>query len=108
MTAVRKTALTEKRAREERTMVNKKAKPFLPAIAKRLLPDGRISGRFWQGRYQAPDQSLQDFKVDLIDGTWTEYRGNGKGYDIQSLITKVTGKGPVEAQVCLRRMIGME
>jgi hypothetical protein len=81
----------------------------LPAILRRLLPDGRIIG----GEYVALNPTRSDrrpgsFKINLRTGRWSDFATGDKGGDPVSLCAYVEGVSQGEAARLLGRMLGLD
>jgi hypothetical protein len=104
----RKEPLTLKQATLDRPKINVQALPQLPAIVKRLLPKGRVKGRYWQAPLFPQGHEQMNLSVDLVDGTWRDFHSAKKGSDLQSLISYIAKLDDLGAQLALRQMIGVE
>jgi hypothetical protein len=104
----RKSALSAKQAEADRAKINELARVYVPAIAKRFLPVGRVKGRYWVGRATSQDQAQMNLSVDLVNGSWRDFRAGKRGSDIQGLIAYMAKLEPLKAHLALKQMIGAE
>jgi hypothetical protein len=89
--------------------INRAALAVLPAILRRLLPDGRIIG----GEYVALNPTRSDrrpgsFKINLRTGRWSDFATGDKGGDPVSLCAYVEGVSQGEAARLLAKMLGLD
>jgi len=89
--------------------INRAALAVLPAILRRLLPDGRIIG----GEYVALNPTRSDrrrgsFKINLRSGRWSDFATGDKGGDPVSLCAYVEGVSQGEAARLLAKMLGLD
>jgi hypothetical protein len=89
--------------------VNRAALAMLPAILRRLLPDGKIQGH----EYAARDPTRNDrhpgsFKINLRSGRWGDFATGDKGGDPVSLVAYLEGVSQGEAARLLGRMLGID
>jgi hypothetical protein len=83
------------------------AMPYLPAIARRLLPDGRMQGQEYVARNpNRADRHLGSFKVNLHNGYWADFATGDKGGDVTSLVAYVLALSQADAAAWLARVIG--
>jgi hypothetical protein len=104
----RKEPLTMKQAMLDRGKINAQSLRHLPAIAKRLLPNGRVKGRYWQAQLFREGEVPMNLSVDLIDGRWRDFHNAKHDADIHSLISYVAKLDDLESQLALKQMIGAE
>ncbi len=100
--------LTEKQAMADRERINALAVPKVPAIAKRLLPNGHVKGRYWQGQIHTAGMAPKNLSIDLVDGSWRDFHNGRSGPDVQSLIAYIAKLDSTTAQATLKNMIGVE
>jgi hypothetical protein len=89
--------------------INRAALAVLPAILRRLLPDGRIIG----GEYVALNPTRSDrrpgsFKINLRTGRWSDFATGDKGGDPVSVCAYVEGVSQGEAARLLAKMLGLD
>ena len=89
--------------------INRAALAALPAILRRLLPDGRIIG----GEYVAWNPTRGDrrpgsFKINLRSGRWADFATGDKGGDPVSLSPMWKASRKAEAARRLARMLGLD
>jgi hypothetical protein len=77
---------------------------YLPAIMKRWLPDGRLSGHRWNVRH--PKSNSHAISVDLHDGSWRDFLNAKSGRTVTSLICHLTNLPAEQAILNLKSMIG--
>jgi hypothetical protein len=104
----RKGPLSAKQADADRDRINELARCHLPALAKRLLPTGRVKGRYWLGHVSRQGQPLLNLGIDLVNGSWRDFHDGKRGHDIQGLISHVAKLEPLKAHLALKQMIGAE
>ena len=86
---------------------NARAVAKLPAIAKRLLPSGRIKGPYWSASNPNNEGDASEaLSIKLTDGTWHDFRTGEKGQTVVSFIAHLTDFELSEAETVLRRMVG--
>lgn len=89
--------------------INRAALAALPAILRRLLPDGRIIGGEWVARNPTRgDRRPGSFKINLRSGRWADFATGDKGGDPVSLCAYVEGVPQGEAAQRLARMLGLD
>jgi hypothetical protein len=75
-------------------------------VAKRILPDGHISGEFWRASVPvAPAHAVKPISVNLITGSWRSFGAAQSGPDITSLIAYVAGVDDERAEAVLNSML---
>jgi hypothetical protein len=77
---------------------------YLPAIMKRWLPDGRLSGHRWNAQH--PKSSTHVISVDLHDGSWRDFLDGKSGRTVTSLISHLTNLPAEQAILQLKSIIG--
>jgi hypothetical protein len=88
--------------------INRAALAALPAILRRLLPDGRIIGGEYVARNPTrADRRAGSFKINLRTGHWADFATGDKGGDPVSLCAYVEGASQAEAARRLARMLGL-
>jgi hypothetical protein len=107
-TSAKTKSLTFKQVEADRAKILGQARSHLPAIAKRLLPNGRVKGRYWQAQFFREGEVPMNLSVDLVDGRWRDFHSAKKGSDLQSLISYIAKLDDLEAQLALKQMIGAE
>jgi hypothetical protein len=90
---------------EARRQLVKRTEGAIGAIAKRLLPKGRVRGAHWE----APDprqrgDGSRSLSVDLTTGRWRNFRSNKNGADLISLLAQVYDMPDDKAQSTIQRL----
>jgi hypothetical protein len=89
--------------------INRAALAALPAILRRLLPEGRIIGGEWVARNPTrADRRPGSFKINLRTGRWADFATGDRGGDAVSLCAYVEGASQAEAARRLARMLGLD
>lgn len=89
--------------------INRAALAALPAILRRLLPDGRIIGCEWVARNPTRgDRRPGSFKINLRTGRWADFATGDCGGDPVSLFAYVEAVSQAEAARRLARMLGLD
>ncbi|WP_395697900.1 hypothetical protein [Methylocella sp.] len=89
--------------------VNRCALACLPAILRRLLPDGRMSGREWIARNPTrSDHSPGSFSINISSGKWSDFAVAASGGDPVSLVAYLENTSQVEAARLLAKMLGLD
>ena len=87
--------------------VHEQAMPFLPAILRRVLPQGKVDGREYLAlNPRRADSALGSFKVNLLTGRWADFAVNASGGDVTSLVAYVLCLSQSDAERAVLRMIG--
>ena len=87
--------------------LHRQALPYLPAILRRMLPDGHVKGREYIARNpNRADQRLGSFKINLMTGKWSDFAIGISGGDVASLVAYVMGVSQSDAAAWVIRMIG--
>lgn len=87
--------------------VHEQAMPFLPAILRRVLPQGKVDGREYLAlNPRRADSALGSFKVNLLTGKWADFAVNASGGDVTSLVAYVLYLSQSDAARAVLRMIG--
>ena len=90
----------------KRDAVNLRALPYLPAMAKRWLPEGKLYGDKWQCKSpHAPPESSQGLTVYLSNGTWVDYATDEAGRGAVSLAAYIAKISEAEALEHVSRML---
>lgn len=88
--------------------INRAALAALPAILRRLLPDGRIIGGEWVARNPTrTDRRPGSFKINLRTGRWADFATGDCGGDPVSLYAYVERCRQSDAALWLAQMLGM-
>jgi hypothetical protein len=88
--------------------INRAALAVLPAVLRRLLPDGRIIGGEWVARNPTrADRHLGSFKINIRTGRWADFATGDKGGDPVSLFAYVERCRQSDAAIWLAQMLGM-
>lgn len=88
--------------------INRAARPVLPAILRRLLPDGRIVGHEYLARNpRRADRTPGSFSISLRTGRWSDFATGDKGGDPVSLIAFLESTSQIEAARLLAQMLGL-
>jgi hypothetical protein len=89
-------------------VINSAALAVLPAVLRRLLPEGkRIGCEFIALNPRRADQRLGSFKINLLTGRWADFATGHKGGDPVSLVAYLCGVSRFEAARRLARMLGL-
>jgi hypothetical protein len=89
--------------------INSAALTALPAVLRRLLPDGRRIGcEFIALNPRRADRNLGSFKVNLNSGKWADFATGDRGGDPVSLVAYLYGVSRIGAACRLARMLGVE
>ena len=89
-------------------VINAAALPALPALLRRWLPDGRVSGQEYVARNPTrADEHVGSFKVNLRSGKWADFATGDAGGDPVSLAAYLAGTGQGNAARSLARMLGL-
>jgi hypothetical protein len=88
--------------------VSQSARPMLPSLVRRLLPDGKLVGDEWVARNPTrDDRHLGSFKINIKNGRWADFATGDKGGDIVSLIAFLHGIRQIDAAHRLIEMTGV-
>ena len=89
--------------------INRTALAALPAILRRLLPDGRIVGGELLARNpRRGDRSLGSFSINIRSCRWADFATGDKGGDPVSLVAYLENVSQVEAARLLAQMLGVD
>jgi hypothetical protein len=89
--------------------INVAAFAALPAILRRLLPDGPIIGGEWVARNPTrADRRPGSFKINLRTGRWADFATGDCGGDPVSLVAYLEGCSQPDAARLLGRMLGLD
>ncbi|MCB9979403.1 MAG: hypothetical protein H6862_07360 [Rhodospirillales bacterium] len=87
--------------------VHAQALPFLTAILRRVLPQGKIMGHEYVAlNPRRIDSALGSFKINLQTGRWADFAVNASGGDVTSLVAYVLCLPQSDAAKAVLRMIG--
>lgn len=93
--------------RDHFSRVHKQALPFLPAILRRILPQGKTDGYEYVAlNPRRIDSALGSFKINLLTGKWADFAVNASGGDVTSLVAYVLCLSQSDAAKAVLRMIG--
>lgn len=88
--------------------VNAAAKPALPSILERWLPDGRCYGHEYVALNPTrPDNKPGSFKINLKSGQWCDFATGHRGGDVISLAAYLFGMSQKEALYKVAEMLGV-
>jgi hypothetical protein len=91
--------------------INAEALASLEAVCRRLLPNGRRSGREYVAlNPRRVDRHLGSFRINLANGRWADFAladRSARGGDPISLVAYVLNIRQFEAARGLMRMLGM-
>ncbi len=88
--------------------INRAALANLPALLRRWLPDGRLTGHEFTARNpRRADRRLGSFKVNVSTGKWADFATGDKGGDVVSLAAYLSSTGQAEAARALADMLGV-
>jgi hypothetical protein len=90
------------------TKINAAAKAVLPALVKRWLPQGHLSGNEWVAvNPKRADSSAGSFSINLTTGKWADFATPDRGGDPVSLSAYLHfGGDQFAAARALRGMLG--
>lgn len=101
MPALRK----EEKVRARRNIV-RRSLVAVGAIAKRLLPKGRVKGAYWEAPDpRRGDDSSRSFSVHLVTGQWQNFRNNKRGQDLISLLSYLADMSDDKAQAAVNILL---
>lgn len=87
--------------------LHRQALPYLPAILRRMLPDGQVKGSEYIARNpKRADHNLGSFKINLLTGRWADFAIGISGGDVASLVAYVLGISQSDAAAWVLRIIG--
>jgi len=87
--------------------LHQQALPYLPAILRRMLPDGQVKGSEYIARNpKRADHHLGSFKVNILTGKWADFAIGISGGDIASLVAYVLSISQSDAATWVLRIIG--
>ena len=102
-----KNALSSHQTAFDAKQLNAKAIARLPAIAKRLLPKGRIRGPYWNAiNPTRVGETSETLSVKLTDGTWSDFWAGESGKDVVGLIAHLTQLDRSAAETAMRKLLG--
>lgn len=82
------------------------ARPMIPAIVHRLLPEGRIEGREYVALNPTrADKKPGSFRINLNTGLWSDFATGDKG-DVIGLVAYLRGISQKQALEVVAQMIG--
>lgn len=88
--------------------VNRSALANARAVARGLLPEGRLEGHEYVARNPLrPDKRLGSFKVNVTTGRWADFATGDGGGDLVSLAAFVSGLPQREAAIRLAESMGV-
>ena len=89
--------------------INREALGCLPAVLRRLLPNGRREGNEYVAlNPRRADRRLGSFKINLRTGRWADFASGDKGGDPVSLVAFIEDCKQGEAALKLARMLGLD
>ncbi len=89
--------------------INRAALLALPAILRRILPDGKaIAGEYVAKNPTRADRRAGSFKISLRSGRWADFATGDTGGDVVSLIAYVENKSQSDAARLLAAMLGLK
>ena len=92
--------------------INREALGCLPAVLRRLLPNGRREGNEYLAlNPRRRDRHLGSFRINLANGRWADFAladKSARGGDPISLVAYVRNIKQSEAALELMRMLGMD
>lgn len=87
--------------------VHEQAMPFLPAILRRVLPQGKVDGHEYVAlNPRRADSALGSFKINLLTGKWADFAVNASGGDVTSLVAYILCLSQSDAALAVLNMIG--
>jgi hypothetical protein len=89
--------------------INRAALRVLPAILKRLLPDGKVAGGEFVARNpRRADRTPGSFSINMRSGRWADFAVGDKGGDPIGLVAYIENVSQLEAARRLARMLGLD
>jgi hypothetical protein len=89
--------------------INDAARRVLPAICRRLLPNGRIVGHEYLALNPTREaRRAGSFKVNMTTGRWADFATGDKGGDPVSLYAYVENCSQGDAAIWLAQMLGID
>ena len=89
--------------------INAEALRCLPAVLRRLLPDGKIEGREYSAlNPRRADRHRGSFSIHVLTGRWGDFACDARGGDVVSLIAYLENCSQFEAARRLARMLGLD
>lgn len=89
--------------------INDAAMSALPSLLARWLPDGKRVGREWVCKNpRRADRRAGSFKVNLVNGKWSDFATGDGGGDVISLAAFLAGTGQADAALSLASMLGVK
>jgi hypothetical protein len=89
--------------------INSEALPYLEAVCRRLLPDGRCAGHEYLAlNPHRGDLRLGSFKINLRTGMWADFASGDMGGDPISLVAFIENCKQGEAALKLARFLGLD
>jgi len=89
--------------------INREALGCLPAVLRRLLPNGRREGHEYVVlNPRRVDRRPGSFKINLKTGRWADFATDDKGGDVISLVAFIEDCRQGEAALKLARMLGLD
>lgn len=89
--------------------INRVALPALPAILRRILPDGKaIGGEYVAKNPTRADRRAGSFKINMHSGRWSDFATGDTGGDVVSLVAYLENRSQGEAAELLAVMLGLK
>jgi hypothetical protein len=89
--------------------INRAALPALPAILRRILPDGKaIAGEYVAKNPTRADRRAGSFKINMRSGRWSDFATGDTGGDVVSLVAYVENRSQGDAARLLASMLGLK
>jgi hypothetical protein len=97
-----------RRASIDFAAINREALGCLPAVLRRLLPNGRREGNEYLAlNPRRVDRHLGSFRANLKTGRWADFATGDRGGDIISLVAYVKNISQYEAAKGLSQMLSV-
>lgn len=88
--------------------INRAARPLLPQLCERWLPEGRRRGHEYVARNPLrADRQAGSFTINLSTGKWADFATGDRGGDVISLAAFLAGISQGEAAARLAEMLGV-
>jgi hypothetical protein len=98
-----------RRGRLDFVAIGQAALTHAPALLRRWLPDGRVTGQEYGARNpRRVDHNVGSFKINLITGRWADFAVGASGGDLISLAAYVFDIAQVEAARRIADMLGVD
>lgn len=87
--------------------IARQAKPLTLAIARRLLPQGRVEGHEYVAlNPKRADSGLGSFKINITTGKWADFATGDKGGDVIALYAYLANTSQLQALAAVAQLLG--